>query len=83
MSLNLVIVIVFFPPVLSAELLQAQTEVGVLLQRAGQAARDKTESVSSKVHTQLLQLADEKAAAAEQRTLNLEREVSTIHLLCL
>ena len=31
--------------------------------------------VSSKVHTQLMQIADEKAQAAERRNLELEREV--------
>ena len=59
-----------------SELLQAQTEVRVLLDRVSEAAREKTESVSSKVHTQLLQLADEKAMDAERRAQDLEREVS-------
>ena len=36
--------------------------------------------VSSKVHIQLLQIADEKAAAAEQRTHELEKEVCTMLL---
>ena len=50
----------------------------MLLERVGEVARERTESVSSKVHTQLLQLADERAMVAEQRAQDLEREVSAI-----
>ena len=47
----------------------------MLLERVGEVARERTESVSSKVHTQLLQLADERAMVAEQRAQDMEREV--------
>lgn len=61
--------------VVQAELLQTQTEVRMLLERVGEVARERTESVSSKVHTQLLQLADERAMVAEQHAQDMEREV--------
>lgn len=66
--------------VLQTELLQSQNEVRRLLDRVTEASRDKSEMVSSKVHIQLLQIADEKAAAAEQRTHELEKEVCTMLL---
>ena len=37
--------------------------------------------VSSKVHNQLLQIADERAQSAEQKALELERQVSCIYLI--
>jgi len=48
------------------------------LDRVSEAAREKTESVSSKVHTQLLQLADERALTAERKSHDLEREVQSL-----
>ncbi len=58
------------------ELLQSQGEVRRLLDRVTEAERDKAEMVSSKVHTQLLQIADDRAMAAETRAQKLENEVS-------
>ena len=46
-----------------------------LLDRVAEATREKTEMVSSKVHTQLLEIADEKAMAAERRASELDKEV--------
>ena len=60
---------------LQAEILQSQNEVRRLLDRVTEASREKSEMVSNKVHTQLMQIADEKAAAAEQRAHELEKEV--------
>ena len=37
--------------------------------------------VSSKVHNQLLQIADERAQSAEQKALQLERQVSCIYVI--
>ena len=56
-------------------MLQSQNEVRRLLNRITEASREKSEMVSNKVHTQLMQIADEKAAAAEQRANELEKEV--------
>ena len=61
--------------VVQSELLQAQSEVRRLLDRVAEASRDRSEMVSSRVHTQLIQIADERAQAAERRNLELEREV--------
>ena len=66
----------FLCTVLQVELLQSQNEVKRLSDRVTEASRDKAEMVSSKVHTQLIQIADEKAMAAEMRTQELEKEVS-------
>ncbi len=57
------------------ELLQSQNEVRRLLDRVSEASRDRAEMVSSKVHTHLLQIADERAMAAETRAQELENEV--------
>ena len=64
-----------FAVVVQSELLQAQAEVRRLLDRVAEASRDRSEMVSSRVHTQLIQIADERAQAAERRSLQLEREV--------
>ena len=56
-------------------MLQYQNEVRQLLDRVGEATRERAEMVSNRVHTQLLQIADEKAMAAEKRAQELEREV--------
>ena len=61
--------------VLQSELLQSQGEVRLLLDRVGEASRDRSEMISSKVHTQLLQVADDRAMSAERQTQALEREV--------
>ena len=64
-----------FHAVLQAELLQAQGEVRMLLDRVSESSRDKAEMVSSKVHTQLMAIADEKVMAGERRAQIMEREV--------
>ena len=61
--------------VVQSELLQAQSEVRRLLDRVAEASRDRSEMVSSRVHTQLMQIADERAQTAERKSLELEREV--------
>lgn len=67
---------------MQTELLQAQNEVRCLLDRVGEATRERSEMVSNRVHNQLLQIADEKAAAAERRAKELEREVRTCVCMC-
>jgi hypothetical protein len=68
--------------VAQVELLQSQGEVKRLLDRVGEATRDRSEMVSSKVHNQLLQIADERAHTAEQKALQLEREVHVHVCVC-
>ena len=68
----------YFPStsaVLQVDLLQSQNEVKQLLERVVGAARERSEMVSSKVHVQLLQIADDRALAAEQKAQELEKEV--------
>ena len=60
---------------LQAELLQSQGEVRMLLDRVSESSRDRAEMVSSKVHTQLMAIADEKVVASERRAQMMEREV--------
>ena len=60
---------------MQSELLQTQSEVQRLLDRVAESSRDRSEMVSSRVHTQLIQIADERAQVAERRNLELEREV--------
>ena len=69
---------IFLCAVLQAELLQSQGEVRMLLDRVSESSRDRAEMVSSKVHTQLMAIADEKVVASERRGQMLEREVSSI-----
>ena len=61
--------------VLQAELLQSRTEVKSLLDKISELTREKAENVSHVVHTQLLQIADEKALQAETKCRQLENEV--------
>lgn len=61
--------------VLQAELLQSQGEVRMLLDRVSESSRDRAEMVSSRVHTQLMAIADEKVVASERRGQIMEREV--------
>ena len=63
-------------PVVQSELLQAQSEVRRLLDRVSEASRDRSEMVSNRVHTQLIQIADERAEVAERRSMELEKQVS-------
>ena len=63
--------------VLQTELLQSQGEVRRLLDRVGVASRERAEMVSSTVHTQLLQIADDRTTEAESRARQLEREVGS------
>ena len=74
--------ICFFHAVLQSELLQTQSEVRRLLERVAEASRDRSEMVSSRVHTQLIQIADERVLAAEKKSLELEREVRRVVLVC-
>jgi len=68
-------VVVVVGAVLQTELLQSQSEVRMLLDRVSESSRDRAEMVSSKVHTQLMNMADEKLAASERRAQMMEREV--------
>ncbi len=61
--------------VLQTELLQSQSEVRMLLDRVSESSRDRAEMVSSKVHNQLMSIADEKVAVTERRAQVMEREV--------
>ena len=74
--------ICFFHVVLQSELLQTQSEVRRLLDRVAEASRDRSEMVSSRVHTQLIQIADERVQAAEKKSLELEREVRRVVFVC-
>ena len=47
----------------------------MLLDRVSESSRDKAEMVSSKVHTQLMAITDEKLLASERRGQLMEREV--------
>ena len=67
---------------LQAELLQSQAEVKRLLDRLNELSRDRQEMVSSKVHTELLKLSDQRADAAEMKVKQLELEVSYLSHLC-
>lgn len=66
--------------VLQAELLQSQGEVRMLLDRVADSSRNRAEMVSSKVHTQLLAIADEKVLTGERRAQMMEREVCLMHV---
>ncbi len=47
----------------------------MLLDRVTESSRDRAEMVSSKVHNQLMTIADERVAASERRGHMMEREV--------
>ncbi|XP_072045182.1 uncharacterized protein [Amphiura filiformis] len=63
---------------LQADLLQSQQEINRLLERLADVNREKSEMVSSEVHTELLRMADERAKRAEMRNMALEHEVRTL-----
>ena len=63
---------------LQADLLQSQAEVQRLLDRLSEFSRERREMVSGKVHTQLLQISDERAEMAERKIKELEQEVHTV-----
>ena len=69
--------------VLQVDLLQSQSEVKQLLDRVAGAAQERAEMVSSKVHVQLLQIADDRALAAEQKARELEKEVCVCVCVCM
>ena len=60
---------------MQAELLQSQGEVRMLLERVSESSRDRAEMVSSKVHAQLMAIADERVLASERRVQMMEKEV--------
>lgn len=56
----------------------------MLLDRVGESSRDRAEMVSSRVHTQLMAIADEKVVASERRAQIMEREVCpSDHIECM
>ena len=67
--------IAFYILVLQAELLQSQAEVKRLLNRLNEFSRERREMVSGHVHTQLLQISDERAETAERKVKELEQQV--------
>ena len=67
---------------LQAELLQSRSEVKSLLDKISELIREKAENVSHVVHTQLLQIADEKALQAETKCRKLENEVQRPWCVC-
>lgn len=71
-----------YPLVLQAELLQSRSEVKSLLDKISELTREKAENVSHIVHTQLLQIADEKALQAETKCRRLENEVNSHENCC-
>ncbi|XP_035663239.1 protein WEAK CHLOROPLAST MOVEMENT UNDER BLUE LIGHT-like 3 isoform X2 [Branchiostoma floridae] len=57
------------------ELLQARNEINRLLEKLSEVNREKSEMVSSTVHLELLRIADERAAQAEKKALELEKQL--------
>ncbi|XP_066265108.1 putative leucine-rich repeat-containing protein DDB_G0290503 [Branchiostoma lanceolatum] len=57
------------------ELLQARNEINRLLEKLSEVNREKSEMVSSTVHLELLRIADERAAQAEKKTMELEKQL--------
>ena len=53
----------------------------MLLDRVSESSRDRAEMVSSKVHTQLMAIADERVATSERRAQLMEREVRGVELV--
>ena len=74
-TLLIKVMICFCLLVLQAELLQSRAEVKSLLDKISELTREKAENVSHVVHTQLLQIADDKALQAESKCRQLENEV--------
>ncbi|KAI8506928.1 hypothetical protein Bbelb_153670 [Branchiostoma belcheri] len=60
------------------ELLQARNEINRLLEKLSEVNREKSEMVSSTVHLELLRIADERAAQAEKKTMELEKQLQEI-----
>ena len=56
-------------------MLQSRSEVKSLLDKISELTREKAENVSHTIHTQLLQIADDKALQAETKCRQLENEV--------
>ncbi|XP_078663926.1 uncharacterized protein LOC144907030 [Branchiostoma floridae x Branchiostoma belcheri] len=57
------------------ELLQARNEINRLLEKLSEVNREKSEMVSSTVHLELLRIADERAAQAEKKAMELEKQL--------
>ncbi|XP_078583278.1 uncharacterized protein LOC144865988 [Branchiostoma floridae x Branchiostoma japonicum] len=57
------------------ELLQARNEINRLLEKLSEVNREKSEMVSSTVHLELLRIADERAAHAEKKAMELEKQL--------
>ena len=76
--LLLLLLLLLFCVVLQTELLQSQSEVRMLLDRVSESSRNRAEMVSSKIHNQLMSIADEKAAASERCAQMMEREVRSL-----
>ncbi|XP_038049722.1 probable GPI-anchored adhesin-like protein PGA55 [Patiria miniata] len=64
--------------VVQTELLASKDEVNRLLSHLAQATREKADMVSSKVHKELLRMAEERASRAEMKTLALQRELGIL-----
>eukprot|EP00058_Branchiostoma_floridae_P024029 XP_002609519.1 hypothetical protein BRAFLDRAFT_127658 [Branchiostoma floridae] len=57
------------------ELLLARNEINRLLEKLSEVNREKSEMVSSTVHLELLRIADERAAQAEKKAMELEKQL--------
>jgi hypothetical protein len=60
---------------LQSELLQSQGEVRRLLDRLAEMTHERAEMVSSKVHSELMKIADDKTHEAEAKAVVLQAEV--------
>ena len=67
--------------VLQVELLQSQSEVKRLLDQMTETNRHRSEMVSSKVHGQLMAIADEKARESERKVVELLKEVDQQNII--
>ncbi|XP_065837392.1 uro-adherence factor A-like isoform X2 [Oscarella lobularis] len=63
---------------LQVELLQSQSEVKRLLDQMTETNRHRSEMVSSKVHGQLMAIADEKARESERKVVELLKEIELL-----
>ena len=66
---------------LQVELLQSQSEVKRLLDQMTETNRHRSEMVSSKVHGQLMAIADEKARESERKVVELLKEVDQQNII--
>ncbi|XP_006814999.1 uncharacterized protein LOC102808708 [Saccoglossus kowalevskii] len=64
--------------VLQTELLNSQGEVNQLLDKLANVNREKAEMVSSKIHNELLQIADQRAREAEMKSQMLQHELTQL-----